>query len=51
MTEEQRQDYLKAIADFTAAKLAEGSGACRRHLIDLGIYDETGNLTPQYSGK
>ena len=51
MTEDERQKYLKAIEDFTAQKLAEGPEACRQYLIGLGIYDENGNLTPQYGGK
>lgn len=51
MTEEQRQRYLKVIDDFTAKKLAEGPEACRRYLIELGVYDENGNLTRQYGGE
>lgn len=42
---------VQLIEEFTAKKIAEGPEACRRYLIDLGIYDENGNLTPQYGGK
>lgn len=48
MTREQR--IAEYIRDWTARKLAEGPEACRRYLIELGIYDETGNLTPEYGG-
>lgn len=50
-TPEERALIKKMIEDFTAKKIAEGPEACRRHLIDLGVYDEAGNLTPQYGGK
>lgn len=50
MTKEECERLGNFIKDWTAAKVAEGPEACRRHLIGLGIYDEAGNLTPQYGG-
>jgi hypothetical protein len=31
--------------------LAQGPEACRDYLISLGIYDDNGDLTPEYGGK
>ena len=56
MTHEERNRLvLEEIKKQTFERLSgtpeEAKAKCRAHLISLGIYNENGELTPEFGGK
>lgn len=47
---DRNKEIIKILSARTKALLEAGPEACRRYLIDLGIYNEDDTLSENYGG-